>query len=403
MKILWVGDAAVSTGFARCTHAACDALHGAGHEVHVLGINHYGDPHSFPYPIYPCHQPVDGGRDGFGVTRLPVLVNRLEPDLVVLLNDPWNVRAYLDSMRDRLPEGMPIPPTVGYLAVDALNQPGHELNDLVHVIVWTEFAAEELRRGGYEGESTVVPLGVDLSRFYPRDRAESQHRVLGDLLPSDAFLVGVVGRNQPRKRLDLTIAYFAQWITQRHIDNAYLYLHIAPTGDRGFDLRSLIQYHGVEDRVVVGKPLSIGHGAPDDLMPFVYSAMDIYLNTTQGEGWGLPALEAMACGIPCIVPDWSGLGDWTRDAAIRVACTSTAISAPMNGLAYTIGGVMDKAAAIDELHSAYSSSMHRTAYGQRGMRMAAALDWAANGIRVRSALELAAMKAQGLAPQEAAV
>lgn len=386
MKVIWVGDACVATGFARVTHAACDELVRRGHEVEVLGINYMGDPHGHPYRVWPCRQPHDEGHDLMGVTRLPVLMARLAPDVVVLLQDPWNVASYFRQI-DGVAEGartvsaemadrVLATPVIGHVAVDGKNQRGGDLDRLAHVIAWTRFGAEELARGGYSGDATVVPLGVDLERFTPRDRAESRRRVLPEAIGPDAFVVGAIGRNQPRKRLDLTIAYFAEWVERRNVDDAYLALHVAPTGELGADVRSLVRYYGLSGRVVVSKP-PIGAGAPDDLMPDVLSALDVYLTTTQGEGWGLPALEAMACGVPVVAPDWSGLGSWARGAAVLVPCTATALTAPTNAGAgpHTIGGVADRVATIEALDDLYRSPLHRRTIRQRGLALAATLPW----------------------------
>lgn len=399
MKVLWVGDTpTVSSGFGRCTEAACAELHRAGHEVHVLGLNEYGGPHDYPYAIYPCYHPLDSGRDAFGVTRLPVLVERLEPDLVVLLNDPWNIPGYLDNLegfakrRAEQEEPLTIPPIVGWLAVDSKNQKAKPLNRLAHVAVWTKFAADELRAGGYQGDPSIIPLGVD-PHFTPRDRAESRKMIgLGDL-PDSAYVVGVVGRNQPRKRLDLTIAYFAEWIRECNVPDAYLFLHVAPTGDRGVDIPSLVRYHGLSGRVRLAEP-SIGVGTPSKYMPNVYSAFDCYLTTTAGEGWGLAALEAMACGVPVIAPDSSALGCWARDAALLVPCTSTQINAPLNSLAYTIGGVVDREKAVEALHRIYQSRdwSANTKGGwadlrERGMALAAEYSWQRASAMMREVIE----------------
>lgn len=383
-RVLWVGDAAVASGFARCTHAVCDHLRDRDWDVRVLGMNYFGDPHPYPYPIYPCRQPLDGGRDNWGVTRLPRMIERLKPDVVVLLNDPWNVASYLESIDEY---GVDRPPIVGWLAVDAENQDGRPLNELDHVAVWTRFGERELKRGGYEGECSVVPLGVDLELFGPRDRAEARKLTCPAGLPDDAFVVGVVGRNQPRKRLDLAIEYFAEWTREYGIDDAYLYLHVAPTGERGFDIQRLARYHGLSGRVILSQP-PIGDGYPANWLASLYSAFDVYLTTTQGEGWGLPALEAMACGTPVVAPDWSGLGDWARGAAVLVECTSTAISAPLNALAYTIGGVPDRQKMIYELQALHENRFGtRKEVGERGRKLAQTLPWSRTAEEMCAVLE----------------
>lgn len=385
MKVLWVGDAVVSSGFARCTHAACDALAEAGHEVTVLGMHYHGDPrYRFPYDIYPCRDPLDQGQDPFGVTRLPVLVSRLEPDVVVILNDPWNIRAYLLSMKRLATEA---PPIVAWLAVDAKNQHGQQLNDLALVVTWTEFAMSELRAGGYEGPGAIVPLGVDTDLFRPRDRANARASMWPEEgLPLDAFVVGVVGRNQPRKRLDLTLEYFAEWIGRHGIEDAWLCLQVAPTGDVGVDLHSLIRYHGLNGRIALLET-GVGSGLHDEAMPTLYSCFDVYLSTSQGEGWGLPCLEAMACGVPCVVPDFAALGEWTENAALKVPCTSTAPSAPLNDHVYTLGGIPDREGTVVALQSMYEHAEVRRVYADRGRRLAERYQWRETGEGMRRVLE----------------
>jgi len=394
MRVLWLGDACCSTGFARCTHTACDALYEAGHEVTVLGVNYFGRPrHGYPYDIWPPFDPTDHGHDPHGAARLPSMIERVNPDVVVILNDAWNIPGYLEAIgAGKNSTSPPPPPVIAWLAADARNQIGAGLNGLAHVITWTQFAVDEFRAGGYEGESSIVSLGVDHGIFKPQDRSEARRKACPAKLPEDAFIVGVVGRNQPRKRLDLTLAYFSKWITRESIDNAYLYLHVAPTGSDGCDLTRLIHYHKLSGRVVLSNP-SVSHGVSDEMLAAIYGSFNVYLTTTQGEGWGLPALEAMACGIPCIVPNWSGLGEWTRSAVMKVPCTSTALNAPMNDLAYTIGGVMDEEGAVKALGDMYRSEGARRVYNRAGLKLSSTLSWDRTGsefVKVLESLDLVA-------------
>lgn len=390
MRILFVGDTPnVPTGFAACTRAACAALHAAGHTVTVLGLNEYGGPHPYPYPIYPCVHPLEGARDGFGVARLPRLVQKLHPDLVVLLNDPWNIRYYLDRLRAELPDDVTVP-VVAWLAVDALNQKSApELNDLAHVIVWTEFGATQLRENGYTGSIDICPLGVDPATFHPRECTPHERDIsrarIG--IPPDlrhSFIVGAVGRNQFRKRLDLTIEYFARWTQKYAVPDAILFLHTAPTGENGVDIRAYAKHYGIADRVFIASAETVGVGASVEHMAHVYSAFDVYVTTSHAEGFGLPALEAMACGVPCILPDFAsfGPGGWVGDAAVRVPCSTRIPSAPMNSALYTIGAPPDRAPFVAALNDFYSSTLHRETYARRGLKLAATLPWSATGERM---------------------
>jgi D-inositol-3-phosphate glycosyltransferase len=379
VRILWVGDSpTVSTGFAKCTRFACNALHAAGHDITILGINEFGDPHSYPYPIYPAVQPLDNGFDQFGVSRLPSMIERVRPDLVIILNDPWNIPAYFDQIDIAIEQGLPvdlIPPVIGWLAVDSRNQRGSDCNRLAHAIVWTEFGAKELLRGGYCGGYSIVPLGVDLSVFNPRDKAESRAKTCPLHIPPDAFIIGVVGRNQPRKRLDLTIEYFAEFLSQTKAPDAYLYLHVAPTGERGCDIKSLVKYYNLTGKVILSSPAA-GSGIYEEHLPWLYSSFDVYLSTSQGEGFGLPALEAAACGVPIVVPDCGGFSSWIPDGnAIKVPCSSTVLTAPLNSHPYTIGGIPDRATTVEALARLYVSPVGRLELSCQALEIAQGFTW----------------------------
>lgn len=373
MKILVIGDAVAQTGFSRCTHAVADSLYAAGHSVFVIGINYYGSGHDYPYRIIPAHDPTDHGHDGWGIGRLPAVLLREFPDIVIINQDPWNIRAYFDQLSRAFTELMRTGKLskeefrkllsirfVGWLAVDAENQiTAIDLNDrLDHVVVWTEFAKKELETRGWEGLTSIIPLGVDTSVFYPRDDVRSS---VFPMLPANSFIVGVVGRNQIRKRVDLSVRYFAKWLDTLSVDErelCYLYLHVAPTGEQAVDIRALISYYGLKGRVLAFEPQP-GQGVSDEEMAQVYSAMDVLLSTTQGEGFGLTVLEAMACGTVTVVPGWSGLGCWTKDAAIKIPCTSFAMNAPQNQSPHTVGGIPDEKWTIENLKIVYQASRYR--------------------------------------------
>lgn len=366
MKVLFVGDAVVDTGFSRCTHAVCDELSRRGHQVAVLGINYFGGPHRYPYAIYPCYDPTDGGRDMFGATRLPQLIDRLRPDVVVLLNDPWNVDFYMSQCESVLAKlGPDRPKFIGWMAVDSMNQNGEPLNKLDEVVVWTEFGKRQLMTGGYKGRVHLCGLGVDSSVFTmdgPIDKVlarlpphiSSRYHSDADVL-SRPYIVGVVGRNQYRKRLDITLRAFADFAVD--VPDSYLLIHTAPTGESSTDIESMASYYGITDKVILSMAPKIGHGVPDEYLAQLYRLFDVYLTTSQAEGWGLPAMEAMACGTRCVLPYFAAFGSegWTTRAktVIRYTAGEHIQSAPMNGAIHTIAAHGRVDAVVRALQEAY--------------------------------------------------
>lgn len=392
-KVLWVGDAGVSSGFAMCSHAVCDHLHASGWDVHVLGINYWGEPHDYPYKIYPSRNPHEGGRDAWGVDRLPFLIADLRPDIVVILQDPWNIPGYMQGIKAVLPPDFRLPPIVGWLAVDSNNQNADHLTGLSHVIVWTKFAARELIGAGYTGKLAIVPLGVDTEIFKPMNQRSCRDLIFAPDTPKDSFVVGVVGRNQPRKRLDIVLESFALWTKSYGIEDAYLFLHIGPTGDVGYDIYSLGKYYGITDKLKVSNP-AIGKGFAQDLMPKIYNSFDVYLSCAHAEGWNLPALEAMACGIPCVLPDQGGPSTWAKGTAHLVPCDRTVVSAPIDGMAFTLGAQPNPQCTVEAINEAYVAKVGAQIYTERvvsrlisALDLARTLSWSSCASQMQSELE----------------
>lgn len=358
-RLLWIGDAVVPTGFATVTHSILAHLHERW-DVTVSGVNHDGGAHSHPYRIQPAWQ----GGDMWGMDRFAHLCAEFAPDAVVINNDWWNVAGFLE----RAPKGTPV---IGYMPVDGANMNrsvAPKLDALAAAVWYTRFGHDQAKAAGFTGRRHIVPHGIDTTLFRPVDRALARE-ALG--LPVDAFIVGNVNRNQPRKRLDVTMRYFAEWISKHRVRDAYLLLHCAKQ-DAGWDLENLAAHHGISGRVLFTGSQDIRASVGPGLMPLVYSALDVQISTTLGEGWGLTTMEGMACGIPQIVPDWAALGEWAKPA-VRIPCSTQLAHPEIN----TIGALPDMKPFVSALHSLYRDPQHRQQLSRQGRRHvnAAAFRW----------------------------
>lgn len=153
-----------------------------------------------------------------------------------------------------------------------------------------------------------VPHGIDTDTYRAYDRREMR-KLTG--VPQDAFLVGMVAANKGRpSRKGFSQAFQAfRKIAEKH-DNAMLYLHtmVSPGMAHGEDIPALLTALGIEDRVKVADQYSIAFDPPGhDTMAKIYSTMDVLLNPSMGEGFGIPIIEAQACGVPVVVTDFSAM------------------------------------------------------------------------------------------------
>jgi len=310
-KLFIIADAAVDTGFATVTHNLIDNLH-TEWDIDVLGINYYGDPHPIQQKARIWAPTGVTQQDLYGFNRVPVLLNNIKPDVVLVINDPWIAAEYVGPFTNTPGKKVLYTPIdakhVKPIFVDEINKQYH------HVIAYTHFGANELTRAGLTLPTNVIAHGVDTQQFYPLDK--NAIRMDGGLDP-DWFIVQVVDRNQIRKRIDLALYYFAQWVHMTDKpDSVKLYYHGALL-DEGWDLAELAKYLGIDDRLILShRNLNPAHGFPLDMMKAVYSVADVKLSTTQGEGWGLTTMESMACRVAQIVPKYSALGEWTEGKVI---------------------------------------------------------------------------------------
>lgn len=357
--LLWVGDAVQPTGFSRVTHNVLAQLHEKW-DVHVLGINYSGDPHPYPYPIYPAML----GGDPFGIGRFGDIVRRLNPEVVCILQDPWIAAKYLNT------DAPPDVPIVAYMPVDGKNLAmAPAVNGLETAIWYTKFGQYEAERAGFTGRSEIIPHGVDTSMYYPGDVEEARATLgITQTIGKDAFIIGNINRNQPRKRLDLTISAFAAWWHNAgKPSNAYLYLHCSRY-DIGYDVVQLARYYGIAKRMIMSKvKLQPGESISENAMRIMYQSLSAQMSTTMGEGWGLTTHEGMACGIPQIVPEWAALSEWCRGAVSYVSIDSYQSTAKGVNV---IGGVPSMEALLKAIDRAYRDNSWRKEFGRRALECA---------------------------------
>jgi glycosyltransferase involved in cell wall biosynthesis len=93
--------------------------------------------------------------------------------------------------------------------------------------------------------------------------------------------------------------------------DALLYLHTEARPLGGIDLVALTQAAGIDSKQVIFAD-QYGHrmGVPDDIMAQIYSRTDVLLSASAGEGFGLPVLEAQACGTRVIVSNFRRSRSW---------------------------------------------------------------------------------------------
>jgi len=321
-KILYCGDAFVETGFGRVAEYLLPAL-AEEHEVSVLAVNHHGDPHpeTKKYNVYPA---MLYGSDPFGSHRIANIVQAIKPDLIWVTNDIWialQLWEQVKGLKEQLGfKWFVYTPIDSYGLFPELAAPMMEWDG---VATYTEFAKKELELMGYTKPINVIGHGTDFTKFFPLDRDECRQK-LG--VPKDAFVVFNGNRNQPRKRIDLTIKAFIKFAKDK--DDARLWLNMG-SKDLGWELVPLFKrvardegYDPTGKLILTSPHFSVDNCLPIEQLNQVYNAADIGINTCIGEGWGLVNSEHGSTGVMQVVPDHTSLAE-IFDEVPRIVCNAS--------------------------------------------------------------------------------
>lgn len=300
MKFTWLSNAPWSpTGYGNQTKVFVPRLVKKGHEIAIIAF--FGLEGGIlggwnGIQIYPKFM------DAFGNDVMIPHTKFFGTNIMFSLLDTWVIQT------DNIPPDIawipwfpidsdPIPPNVY-----------HTVKKAFAPIVFSKFGINKMNEAGLA--CYYVPHGVDTKEvFYPEDMEESRNNIG---LPSDKFIVGMNAANKgnpSRKAFAENIQAFAQ--LRKKYDDVVLYLHTMTEGFQGVDLPKLIKALDlVEGKdVIFPSQYHMTIGLPDRYMRNMYNSLDVLLNVSMGEGFGIPIVESQACGTPVIVGDWTSMGE----------------------------------------------------------------------------------------------
>ena len=301
MRILWLSRVPWSVGgYSNQTAAFTPRLAAAGHEVGIIS----------------AEGSTQGMQQWRGLPVYPMLLNDLrrtslvglhyqdfDADLLIGLHDAGRV---LDgpSLLKRFPKVE----WALWFPIDGPEIQAKALRHLKSVSYPLSISRYGERIAGEHGiEARYIPHGVATGVFQPLPRAEARRRVGWS---PDLFVAGMVAANDgTRKAFPQHIEGFA--LFHREHPDSFLYLHTEEVAIRGLDLSSLCTRLDLRigKDVVFCDPYEYFLGKTEAQMAELYSAMDVHMLITKGEGFGLPILEAQSCGTPVIVGDWSAMAE----------------------------------------------------------------------------------------------
>lgn len=329
LRILWGAEIpTLPTGYAVVTRNIIKRLCERGHEVFVLGWNYNGEDfkHEEGWTL------VHAGLGGFGADQLgdnfsllDYHLTTLRPDVYVSLIDPWFIGHAVRSTN------LTKVPYVAYLPIDGypFSYAWKDILKLLHTPMWmskfgqkvfSDFVDSYASSGDrgvlrdpmldrfLNNPGPMLYHGVDTEMFKPLSPEEKFKAKTDVGLGEFDFIFLSVGKNTNRKQQPRLLQAFAK-VLQR-VENPSKHCLLFHCGDAqdqaglgGWNLPLMVKQMGLEHNVRFtdkGNPL---HGLDTDQLAILYGCADVHVLSTGGEGFGVPTAEALACGVPVILPD----------------------------------------------------------------------------------------------------
>ncbi len=188
------------------------------------------------------------------------------------------------------------------------------------IVTDSQFSGAEILKyfPQYEEKLRVVPCGVDLQKFSPckePERIQSVKESLG--IDGDYFLY--LGTIEPRKNLERLIQGY--YIFAKNVNDPP---KLVLAGSKGWLYDSI--FNRVEQLKLTDKVIFTKYIPSEDMNPLMCGAMAFVFPSIY-EGFGMPPLEAMACGVPVLVSGEASLPEVTGRCAVIVnaySCKSIA-------------------------------------------------------------------------------
>ena len=179
----------------------------------------------------------------------------------------------------------------------------HQLNNVDYGVAMSRYGQIGLKKD-FDVDTTYIPHGVDTSLFKPIMKPK-----YGGQEKPDAFIVGCVARNQHRKNIPRLIKGFAQFVKKNNLspDDAKLMLHMDWNDAMGWKFPAFAEQYGLKDYLMppLMGSLDAQQALSEEGMANLYNCMDIFVLPTAGEGFGIPTLEAMSCGVPICATNYT--------------------------------------------------------------------------------------------------
>jgi glycosyltransferase involved in cell wall biosynthesis len=337
------------TGYGQATDALVKLLKRQGANVASLsnygheGINTIYNTEYGEIPIYAR------GSEAYSNDVAPAhhkhwkALNEKQPDLMITLYDVWVLQG----------KGYDTIPIASWTPIDHNPVPPGVLQWLkkenVTPLAMSKFGLDQINKAGVEGH--YIPHSIDTKVFKPSTHIAGQtiKEFMG--FEDDRFIVGMNAANKAsgiihRKAFGENMMAFAMLC--RKYPDAILYIHTDASSQHGWNLMALGQMLGIPvDNMAFPDPLSYRYGMTQEMLAGIYSSYDVMLAPSYGEGFGVPTIEAQACGVPVIVSNFAASPELVGDGWV---VSGQPLYDPAQHSFFTVPSVPEIFAALEEAY-----------------------------------------------------
>ncbi len=394
MKVLVWSDLPMPSGFGRISTSIARSLSQRGHQVNAASLMYQYGPTNEPYYIWSVAPPRD-----LWATTVDV-INRIKPDVIVSCQDfPYHHTLYWGCRIDFSTIAWVVITPIDGTPVDEEWVKLAKIPDGFMVI--SKFGVEAMRQVGVHAD--LCHPGVDKTEFYPVSQADRNELRKKAGLPEDAFIVAMMAMNQGRKAIPPTLEGFRDFCVDK--PNALLYLDMEKASGAGWDIAKLARQVGLDAKRIVTKADIV---AKLPILGDRYRLADVHSLLAYREGFGLPTLEAMACGIPSIAQDWCAGTELVGDGKGCLVPVAKYTNGQVVMTRGTWGGAFDAfpdmAEYVNILNKLYGDKEYRLHIAKTGYEWAKEQTWdkAADAVEAVILKAVAKKKAlpQPVAPRE---
>lgn len=327
----------------------------------------YGHPQNWPNP----------SQDDLKNSPIYQTIEKFVPDVVIGIGDVWMLD-FIQKLPNRRSfkfiwefpiDGEPIPSAWVDIVKDA---------DIP--VVMSQYASSVIHNVDPLLPLTIIPRGIDLRLFYPIKPIIGKDVLRKEYLPKAVgkFVVGMFDRFQDRKQINRGVEAFSKFVSNSNREDAVLYLHMdvndpasIEQGKRLLGDNGILDRYGVLDRTIYDESIRVGRGVDAPKLNILYNCCDVKISPTQGEGWGLTSVEAMACAVPVIATNYTTLPEHLGKSRGML----TDVKAFVTGMYNVERALVDTDQMAAQIDCLYCSPELRRMYAKNALDWVQHLDW----------------------------